>query len=223
MQYVYDENSGENILNIEDENYKYLFRVKRHSVGDIINFRNLKDNKLYEYKVDTVSKKDAILSLQKTTNDELTSDSSLVLGWLVIDPKTIEKTLPFLNEIGIKKICFIYGDYSQKNFKINAQRFEKILINSCMQCGRTDLIEFEIYENLTSFKNKFPNSYLFNFTNNNILNSKNEINEIVIGCEGGFSKKELALYQDKNIVGVNISNILRSETAAVSVCSMLLG
>lgn len=222
MQFVYDEKAGANYLNIEDENYKYLFRVRRHNVGESINFRNLKDDKLYTYEVESISKKDASLKLISEIIDEQVQKKSLVLGWLVIDTKVIEKTLPFLNELGVEKICFIYGDYSQKNFKINTERFEKILINSCMQCGRTKLMEFELYNNLKEYKNKYQNSYAFNFSSNYIEDKTSEITNIVSGCEGGFSKKELELFGDSEIVGINTSNILRSETAAICIASKLL-
>ncbi|XPV54809.1 MAG: hypothetical protein ACNI3H_07545 [Halarcobacter ebronensis] len=55
------------------------------------------------------------------------------MAWCIVDPKTIEKELPYLNELGVRKITFISCDYSQKNFKLNFEKLEKILVNSSSQ------------------------------------------------------------------------------------------
>ena len=44
--------------------------------------------------------------------------NKLHIGWCVIDPKTVEKYIASLNEIGVDKITFIYADYSQKISKL---------------------------------------------------------------------------------------------------------
>ena len=163
MQFVYEAKAKEKILTIEQENYKYLFRVRRHKVGDIIEFRNLKDNKLYSYKVIAISKKEATLELLFAEEKIILPAKELTLGWCIIDPKTVEKALPSLNEIGLKKIVFIKCAYSQANFKIKKEKLIKILINSSQQCGRSSLMELEFANSINDFLSKYPNSYLLNF------------------------------------------------------------
>ena len=46
----------------------------------------------------------------------------------------------------IKSLLFI--DYSQKNFKINIEKIEKILINSSCQCGRSNIIKLDVCKTL---------------------------------------------------------------------------
>lgn len=222
MQFVYHEQSGSSLLNIEDELYKYLIKVRRHNVNDSIYFRNLTDQKLYEYKIESISKKNALLNL---VNDEIKSvenSQNIHLGWCVVDTKTIEKELPYLNELGVKKISFIYADYSQKNFKLNFEKYTKILINSSQQCGRSSLIEFELFKSMDEFLKAYPNSYMFNFSQKCLDSCINDVQTIVVGCEGGFSKREIELFEDSKVVGVKSQLILRSETAVTVVCSKLL-
>lgn len=57
MQFVYHEQSGESVLHIEEELYKYLIKVRRHNINESIYFRNLLDTKQYEYKIESISKK----------------------------------------------------------------------------------------------------------------------------------------------------------------------
>jgi len=63
---------------------------------------------------------------------------------------------------------------------------------------------------------------MFNFSKNNISNSKNNIQTIIIGCEGGFSSDEIKQIDESKIVGINSNLILRSETAILTIASKLL-
>jgi len=222
MQFVYEEKAKEKILIIEGENYRYLFRARRHKVGDIVEFRNLKDNKLYYYKVIAISKKEATLELLFAEEKIVLPNKELTLGWCIIDPKSIEKALPSLNEIGVNKIVFIKCAYSQANFKIKKEKLTKILINSSQQCGRSSLMQLEFANSINDFLAKYPNSYLLNFSQNSLETNKSDIKEIVIGCEGGLSKDEIALFEPQKIVGFNTPLILKSESAAIGASAKII-
>ena len=221
MQFVYHEQSGNSVLHIEDELYKYLIKVRRHTLQESIFFRNLKENNLYEYKIESISKKSALLHLVHQETQRKENDQNIHLAWCVVDTKTIEKELPSLNELGVKKISFVYADYSQKNFKLNFEKYTKILINSCQQCGRSSLMEFEVFKSVDEFLKTYPKSFMFNFSSTH-LEANLGIQTIIIGCEGGFSKREVELFDASKIVGVKSNLILRSETAVTVVASKLL-
>lgn len=222
MQFVYHEQSGSSSLNIEDELYKYLIKVRRHNINESIYFRNLLDTKQYEYKIESIAKKSALLTLVNEEINCIENPQNIHLGWCVVDTKTIEKELPYLNELGVKKISFIYADYSQKNFKLNFEKYTKILINSSQQCGRSSLIELEVFKSMDDFLKAYPNSYMFNFSQKYLDSCTDDIQTIVVGCEGGFSKREIELFEASKVVGVKSQLILRSETAVTVVCSKLL-
>ena len=221
MQFVYHEQSGNSVLSIEDELYKYLIKVRRHNSQESIFFRNLKENNLYEYKIESISKKSALLNLVHQEVNTVENEQNIHLAWCVVDTKTIEKELPALNELGVKKISFVYGDYSQKNFKLNFDKYTKILINSCQQCGRSSLMEFEVFKSVDEFLKVYPKSFMFNFSPTP-LETNLGIQTIIVGCEGGFSKREVELFDASKIVGVKSNLILRSETAVTVVASKLL-
>ena len=150
------------------------------------------------------------------------NEKKLHIGWCVIDPKTVEKYITSLNEMGVDKITFIYSDFSQKNFKINIDKLQKILINSSCQCGRSNIIKLEISKNLEQFVKENENVYFLDFSNTSITDKKDEIKTLVIGCEGGFSNKERETFNKDNIVGFNSNLILRSVTAIISAASKIL-
>ena len=222
MQFTYEEFCGSDFLEIKDEVYNYLIKARRHKIDDEIYFRNLKDNNIYLYKINLIDKKKAILNLISAEEKILLNNKNLHLGWCVVDPKTVEKFITSLNEMGVEKITFIYADYSQKNFKINIEKLEKILINSSCQCGRSNIIKLEVCKNLEQFMKENSDVYFLDFSTLCIDDKKDEIKTLVIGCEGGFSQNERDKFNKDFVVGFNSNLILRSETAIISAGAKIL-
>ncbi len=219
MQFIYNPLAGQESIELEGEKFKHLVKARRKKAGISLHVRNLQDDFLYLYKLENIGKHKAQLSLISKEKNQKNS-SNLNLGWAVVDPKTIEKTLPFLNEIGVKKLNFVYTDFSQKNFKLDLDRMKRILINSSEQCGRSTLLGLEIYEDLESFLKVYPTSYILDFGGKNIEQNA-PTDSILVGCEGGFSQKEREMFGDK-ILGFQSQLILKSQTAICSLGAKLL-
>ncbi len=219
MQFVYDENASQDTLTVKDENYRYLFKARRLKVGASVEFRNLVDSVLYSYHIEDIGKKEATLRLKeksKTTNADL---KKLHIIWCVIDPKVIYSTLPMLNQIGVSKISFVYCDRSQKNFKIDLSKCQKILINSSQQSGRTHLMEIEVLSTLDEVFNNYNDFAVLDFGGEC---SWQPISSVLIGCEGGFSEDEREKLQSNYKIGFKTDLILKSETSALTIASKLL-
>ncbi len=219
MQFVYDENASQELLTIKDENYRYLFKARRLKVGQTVEFRNLRDDVLYTYLIEDIGKKEALLRLQDKKKSTKTDLKNLHLIWCIIDPKVIYSTLPMLNQIGVSKISFVYCDRSQKNFKIDLGKVQKILINSAQQCGRMDLMEIEVLDNLDDVMKKYNSFAVLDFGGET---SWQEISSCLIGCEGGFSEQERQRLQSSYKIGLKTGLILKSETSALTIASKLL-
>jgi len=217
MQFLYYSNPSSDIILTGDE-HKYLFKVRRIKKNEIVKIRNLKDDYLYIYEIKDINKKEAFLKLKEKILAPNKPHHFFHLGWCIIEPKNIEKTLPILNEIGVSKISFIYCDFSQKNFKLKLERIEKILINSSQQCGRSDLMEIEILNSSKEFFEKYPEFIAVDFDGKEI-ECKEYNKPFLIGPEGGFSEKERKVFKDK----VKLKGfILRSESAACAVSAKIL-
>ncbi|MFK2822808.1 16S rRNA (uracil(1498)-N(3))-methyltransferase [Arcobacter sp. YIC-80] len=222
MQFSYHENASDTTLNINNDTYKYLIKARRHKIDDEIYFRNLKDDFIYLYRLDKIGRKDASLTLIEKEEKIIENDKKLHLAWCMVDPKTVEKYIASLNELGVDKITFIYCEYSQKNFKINIEKLNRILYNSSSQCGRSSIIKIEVCDSLEDFLQKNPDSYFLDFSKTNIETKKDDIKTLIIGCEGGFSDDERISFDKEKVVGFTSSLILRSETAIVSASSKIL-
>jgi len=221
MLYLYHKEAKQAQLTLTGDEHRYIFKVRRHKTNDLLYLRNLEDTFMYEYKVSTIDKRSVILDLQNSQVLTVKAKQSLHIGWCVIDPKSIEKILPSLNEMGVEKITFIYCKRSQKSFKPDFKRLEKILLNSSQQSGRSEMMQLEIADNLEDFLEKYPQSKMLNFSENNFI-SNTEFETIVIGCEGGFHEDETALFKAENIVGFDTPLVLKSESAVCAIASKIL-
>lgn len=221
MLYLYNKQAGVSSLSLEGNDHRYIFKVRRHKVEDTLYLRNLEDGLLHAYTISHIDKQLVHLTLVKSTTLDVRASYSLHIAWCVIDPKSVEKVLPSLNEMGVEKITFIYCKRSQKSFKLDFKRFEKILLNSSQQSGRSEMMSLELEDNLANFITKYPEAKMLNFSENNFI-SKCFIDTIVIGCEGGFSEEEVALFKVKNIVGFDTPLVLKSESAVCAVAAKIL-
>jgi 16S rRNA (uracil1498-N3)-methyltransferase len=221
MQYLYHKESGASSLILKGDEHRYIFKVRRHREGETIALRNLIDGFIYFYKINSLDKKEAHLFLEKSELLEVVAKRKLHIGWCVIDPKSVEKVLPTLNEMGVDSITFIYCERSQKSFKPDFKRLEKILLNSSQQSGRSSMMKLTMGSNLNDFLEENSNAVMLNFSEH-ILNEESAVETFVIGCEGGFTTDEVALFKLENIMGLDTPLILKSESAVCAVASKLL-
>ncbi|MCF6245182.1 MAG: 16S rRNA (uracil(1498)-N(3))-methyltransferase [Sulfurovum sp.] len=221
MLYLFHTHAGQEELTLEGDDHRYIFKVRRHKVEDTLYLRNLKDELLYRYFITYIDKQSAQVVLQESLTLEVKASKSLHIGWCMINPKSIEKVLPSLNEMGVEKITFIYCKRSQKSFKLDFKRLEKILLNSSQQSGRSEMMQLEILESLETFLAQNPKSKMLNFSENNFI-SNTAIDTILVGCEGGFHEDEVALFSPENIVGLDTPLVLKSESAVCAVASKVL-
>ncbi len=219
MQFVYHPEAGSPWLKVEGEIYNYIFKVRRHRQNETIALRNLQDDYIYRYQIEEVSRREADLRLLDKEFLPIHPRRYFHLLWCIIDPKSIEKILPSLNELGVAKISFVYCARSQKNFKIRLDKLQKILINSSQQCGRSRLMELEVVASFDEALRKYEEIVFIDFCEEKIGCADN-IQRAFVGCEGGFSNEEKEKME--KVISFDTPLILRSETAAVAVASKVL-
>lgn len=222
MIYILHEDASNEFLTIRGETYKYLVKVRRHKVGDLICFRNKEELKvLHSYEITQIDGRNMELKLLSSVVEEVKSNASLHIGWCVIDAKSIEKVLPSLSEIGVSKISFISCERSQNNFKLDFNRFERILEASMQQSGRSTFVEFDTFKNIKEFIKAYPQTKVFDFCEN-VLQDGSGVKTVLIGCEGGFSKEERIILSSQENFRLGTPMVLRSETAVLAVASKVL-
>ncbi len=222
MIYILCDDASKPSFTIKGDLHKYLIKVRRHEVGDELSLRNKEDIKtLYKYEIQSIDSRSLEVGLISSLVEEVESKKKLHIGWCVIDVKSIEKVLPSLSEIGVSKISFIYCERSQRNFKLDFKRFERILEASMQQCGRTSFIEFDTFKNIEKFIGEYPHAKVFDFCDK-ILSDSADFETVLIGCEGGFSKHEKELLNSQDVFRLDTPMVLRSESAVMAVASKIL-
>lgn len=220
--YILDDEAGAETLHVRGDLHKYLIKVRRHKEGDELSFRARKNIEvLHRYKLESVEPRTAALSLISSELKEIKSEKNLHVGWCIIDANAIEKVLPSLCEVGVEKISFISCERSQKNFKLDFKRFERILEASMQQCGRSTYIEFDTCKNIKEFIDKYPDTKVFDFCEQT-LQDYSDIKTILVGCEGGFSSKEKELLSALERFRLDTPMVLRSESAVLAVASKIV-
>ena len=220
--YILLQSSPKENLLLKGEVFKYLVKVRRHGVGDKLYFRTKENmDDLYLYEVKEVQNRSMELEQISCEKKVVGSKKSLHIAWCVIDAKSIEKVLPSLSEIGVDKISFILCERSQKNFKLDMKRFERILEASMQQCGRSTYVQFDTYKNIPDFIKEFPQTKVFDFTDKT-LDDYTDIETVLVGCEGGFSKDERELIKEQDVFRLDTPMVLRSESAVMAVSSKIL-
>lgn len=82
-------------------------------------------------------------------------------------------------------------------------------------------IEFEVCESLEIFVKEYPDSKVFDFVEKT-LDEVEDIKTVIIGCEGGFSKKEKEFLNSQEVFRLDTPMVLRSESAVLAVASKIL-
>lgn len=220
--YILLDEEQKDTLHVKGETFKYLVKVRRHNEGDEIALRYKNSIKtLYKYKIESIDNRSLELQLVSSEISEVKSEKHLHVGWCLIDIKSIEKVLPSLSEIGVEKITFITCSRSQKSFRLDLSRFERILEASMQQCGRSSYIEFSTCRSVSEFIKENPETKVFDFCDT-VLDNSASFETVLIGCEGGFSKDEKELLQKQEVFRLNTPMILRSESAVMAVASKIL-
>jgi 16S rRNA (uracil1498-N3)-methyltransferase len=222
MQYLYHEKAAHSSIVLSGDAHRYIFKVRRHKLGDIIALRDIESEDVYLHKIVSIDKKEAYLELKERQTISIGAKKELHIGWCVVEAKNIEKVLPILNEAGVSKITFIQCRRSQQNFKLDLERLERILLSSSQQCGRSQMMKLSEMGSLKDFIIAYPQSFMLNFSQNNIEAYKENIDTIVVGCEGGFTGDECAFFDEQKVVGFDTPLILKSESAVCAVASKIL-
>ena len=151
--------------------------------------------------------------------------------WLclsIIKKDNFELVVEKATELGVTNIVPVLSERSEKK-NLNMERLQKIAIESSEQSGRGDIpIIHEVVELSDLIKNdKLPKEKIVLHPEGEYIGEFLEKNPrelaIFIGPEGGWSDREMKEFSEHNILAISLgSQILRAETAAVAVASLLL-
>ena len=201
----------------------YIHKVMRIKEGQ--NFSLFNQSGEFEAKVENIIRGIVEFSVEK----KLRSADNPTEIWLAFTPiklNYLNLMIQKATELGVTRFIPLLSERTVVR-KINEKRVKKIIIEASEQSNRLNLPTLDKLKNLEEFL-KENIDITIHFGDLNSKNKKIDIKRdeplcILIGPEGDFSIKEREIISKmKNIIPLNINkNILRSETAAISIISII--
>ena len=201
----------------------YIHKVMRIKEGQ--NFSLFNQSGEFEAKVENIIRGIVEFSVEK----KLRSVDNPTEIWLAFTPiklNYLNLMIQKATELGVTRFIPLLTDRTVVR-KINEKRIKKIIVEASEQSNRLNLPTLDKLKNLEEFlKENIDITILFGDLNTK--NKKIDIKRdkplcILIGPEGDFSIKEREIISKmKNIIPINVNkNILRSETAAIAMISII--
>ncbi|WP_348812344.1 16S rRNA (uracil(1498)-N(3))-methyltransferase [Flavobacterium maritimum] len=226
MQLFYNPNINEatETFSFDKEESKHIIKVLRKKDTDILFVTN-GEGFLFKTEITLASDNKCTV---KILSFEKAAPTKFKLHLAVAPTKMNDRYEWFLEkatEIGIHEITPIICDRSERKV-VNLERFDKILLAAMKQCNQLYLPKLNEAVTFKEFiKRKNDGFQLIAHceeTDKKTLKSVLKPNEdvtLLIGPEGDFSEKEIALALENNYIPVSLGNTrLRTETAAVVAC-----
>ena len=201
----------------------YIHKVMRIKEGQ--NFSLFNQSGEFEAKVENIIRGIVEFSVEK----KLRSADNPREIWLAFTPiklNYLNLMIQKATELGVTRFIPLLSDRTVVR-KINEKRVKKIIVEASEQSNRLNLPTLDKLKKLEDFLKENTDTTIF-FGDLNSDNKKIDIQSdepicVLIGPEGDFSIKEREIISKmKNIIPLNINkNILRSETAAISIISII--
>jgi len=236
----------ENTVRLKGDDYRYLIHVRRLAVGEIfpallpdnteVLIRILSIDKSKNTLIGKcIAPEDLTEDTENSEKDSASSSPQIILFQAMPKGDKMDLIVRQAAESGIAEIVPFISEYSIA--KVNAEshkftRWEKIIKEARQQSGSKtatalhkplSLSELFVYwEKINLAKttgilfHHVPVRGLEQKSLHGYLNNDPKTIVLVIGPEGGFSDKEVSLFQENNFLPLTIGDtILRTETAAI--------
>ena len=201
----------------------YLLKVMRINIGKTFSLFNQSGE--WEAKVDNINKGNVEFTIIKKIRSA-ESTKEICLAFAPIKLNYLNLMIQKATELGITKFIPILTDRTIVR-KLNYERINKIIIEASEQSNRLNVPEFHEIIKFDEFIKEYKKAKIIfgdiNSNNSNLsLKNSNSIC-ILVGPEGDFTVEERnKILKLENITSLKVNeNILRSETAALSMISII--
>ena len=227
MTYIrlfYKENLSDNLnSNLDKSQSHYISKVMRIKEGESFSLFN--DSGEWEAKINEIKKGIVnFIIVKKLKNSE--NNSEIWLAFTPIKLNYLNFMIQKATELGVTKFIPILSERTMVR-DLNSERLNKVIIEASEQSNRIKLPKLEKLIKFKDFIKLYKDTDIvfgdLNSSNDQIKINKDSPVCILIGPEGDFSENERKEILDlKNVKSLKINkNILRAETAAISIISII--
>ena len=227
MTYIrlfFKENLSDNLnSNLDKSQSHYISKVMRIKEGESFSLFN--DSGEWEAKINEIKKGIVnFVIVKKLKNSE--NNSEIWLAFTPIKLNYLNFMIQKATELGVTKFIPILSERTMVR-DLNSERLNKVIIEASEQSNRIKLPKLEKLVKFKDFIKLYKDTDIvfgdLNSSNDQIKINKDNPVCILIGPEGDFSENERKEILDlKNVKSLKINkNILRAETAAISIISII--
>lgn len=227
MQIFYQPDILTGKMYLDPEESKHCIKVLRKQEGDEIVIVDGSGG-LYKAVVENANFRQCSFAIKESHQEEK-RNYTIHIG--IAPTKNIDRTEWFVEkamELGIDRISLLSCDHSER-VKVNHERLIKKAISAMKQSLKASLPQIQPLQNFSQFLNQTQAAQKFiAYVDAELpLHLKNAASQagdylVLIGPEGDFSKKEIALAYEKDFTGVSLGKSrLRTETAGLAACHIL--
>ena len=209
--------------NLDKSQSHYISKVMRIKEGD--SFSLVNDSGEWEAKINEIKKGIVnFVIVKKLKNSE--NNSEIWLAFTPIKLNYLNFMIQKATELGVTKFIPILSERTMVR-DLNSERLNKVIIEASEQSNRIKLPKLEKLVKFKDFIKLYKDTDIvfgdLNSSNDQIKINKDSPVCILIGPEGDFSENERKEILDlKNVKSLKINkNILRAETAAISIISII--
>ena len=215
-------------VSLNRDSAHYLGRVLRLKPGDQVNLFNSEDGE-FSGELIEIGKQQGLVHVTVQVENEADPKLSIHLGLGLSRGERMDYAVQKSTELGVTSITPLVTDYCEvrlgKERQLNRQaHWQRVAISACEQCGRSKIPAVNLPQSLQHWLSNHPRGILLDVHADSQLAGQqieDSIN-VVVGPEGGFSERELAVAQDCAYRIIRLGpRILRTETAPVAILSLL--
>ena len=212
------------IAKLDKSQSHYVNKVMRVKVGEVFSLFNSSGE--WEAKILTISKSIVEFNITKQLRQK-ENEKELWLAFSPIKSNYFNFMIQKATELGVTKFLPIIFDRTIVR-KVNEERLEKVIIEAAEQSNRINVPTIERPQSLDLFLKDSKVDLIF--TDLNTKNRKIDLDQltsnptcVIIGPEGDFSEEERdKILKFRGVQPIKINdNILRSETAVISILSII--
>ena len=211
--------SKTNTFLLEGKKAQHLLHVARVKIEEEV---KILDGTGHSYLTKVLNIKKKVIELEILEKRESKPKKlNLAVSFGLTKKESFELSIKQLVEIGIQEINILSTEYSQR-YEVKEDRMESIIESAMEQSNQANypIIKFQNFdEYLENEKNQIIYFSSIETENKDLIVNKNKKYNLLLGPEGGLSRKEESKVAEKGSLVIHLpTNILRTSTA-VNFCS----
>jgi len=228
--FINTKNINKDLVIIDDkENYQHIARSLRAKIGEKI--KMVDENRIkYEGIISEITKNAINVQIEKKYPSENNLKFNLYLAQSPLRSDFQTMVIEKATELGIRGFYPVYTDncaLSKNIIEKKITKWQKTMYEASKQCERASvpecfelttletLIESDKFNRIIAFCERDYKLSMKEYFSKNII-KENENILVIVGPEGGFTKREFELFEKSGIIMLSLGNlILKGETAVI--------